>query len=347
MELFKKIYHGLNLMGNRIINAKVDLPTDPKHIASKEYSDSQQIYDTPAANQITQSPKFSWIGAIKGKTWREIIDLLVYPNVKPDYFNPVLKVEEFTCNGQYETIIQKYLVFNYTNLSVKVKYATDNFAEREGLSACVLAVQNGASLATFTATDLSGAGTIEATFEVKPDTRIFLRRHFGPAPNIKLDTYGNPSIPDEFKIGYDAEAEITDLVFGQICTRYNPVYSKPISISELPLHQANDVKTAEEILAMGYVKYLDHTFTANADAIYSFLIPEQLFDQFMLSNILYKGDLISKTNRVEILKEWLTNETNGEKQPITIDAQPYVICSFDFGYFTEQMNSRLYFTKIM
>ena len=35
-----KIFRSYDFLGNKIINAKVDLPTDVKHIASKEYVDA-------------------------------------------------------------------------------------------------------------------------------------------------------------------------------------------------------------------------------------------------------------------------------------------------------------------
>ena len=36
----RKIFRSYDFLGNKILNAKVDLPTDVKHIASKEYVDA-------------------------------------------------------------------------------------------------------------------------------------------------------------------------------------------------------------------------------------------------------------------------------------------------------------------
>lgn len=106
-QLFKKIFHGLDMRWNRIINVRTDMGDEAyqnsETVTNKGYVEQMTTYDTQTAIEFgcdtvkypdrtpNRSP-FWWMRDMitYNKSWKAIIDQLVHPNIKPVYLNPEL-----------------------------------------------------------------------------------------------------------------------------------------------------------------------------------------------------------------------------------------------------------------
>lgn len=114
--MFKKIYRGFNLMGNRIKNVKVDTPTHEENPVTKKYADDQVTYDTESSSK--QSTKFPWLNNVEGDNVKEVFDKLIYPLVLPEFFETDIKNLIIESNETYLTTLGNSLNVFGDNLNL-------------------------------------------------------------------------------------------------------------------------------------------------------------------------------------------------------------------------------------
>lgn len=141
---YKKIKHGLDLLGNKIKGAKVENPTDNEHIANKLYVDTSTTLDTPRAKSKVHSTKFSWVTDVADKSIKTVLEKLLFPVVNPEYKNPVLTsfsiINTGGTNNTYGSSISGTIDFHFTkndrnhsgDAYLKVNFLNGNSLNFEG-----------------------------------------------------------------------------------------------------------------------------------------------------------------------------------------------------------------------
>ena len=91
----KKIKQIYDFVGNKILNVKVNTPTDNEHPTNKGYVDINDTYDT-TLSQKPVSTKFNWVTNINNLKIKTVLDKLLYPVVNPVYENPSFSFHHFS-----------------------------------------------------------------------------------------------------------------------------------------------------------------------------------------------------------------------------------------------------------
>lgn len=200
LNWIKNIWHGLNLRGNKIINAVIDPPAISTDIANKEYVDSNNLMNTELAVERETSDRFPDIVNVQTKTVKEVLDDVLFPVIPPLYFNP--EIEDYTIillnsidNIIYEQNLSKF------KFVCTFKTLNDRLPSNPGV---IEVKYDDGSKQTFQS-DLALNDSDEINFEIsniKFVSGIKYLRSYSPA-NSKLDNYGNINIPFDFTVNYD------------------------------------------------------------------------------------------------------------------------------------------------
>lgn len=234
--LFTKIYKSIDLRWNKLINARTDnvpedekemKPTEPNYdgelIINRDYVDSKTTYDTEKVKKYNNPFLQWWMKNISGKTYKELWDDLLFPRLAPKYVNPEfydirIEYSDIYKNGNkhvlfYGQTIKGRIYFKITesdrdsNLTASLRITYPNNVRPE-------IIYNSVTTSSDSYIDFEFLFIDGMTFNLE---KVFL------AADVKNDTYGDPSIPDDFKINYTLIKNVTDLLTNEICI-YSPCY---------------------------------------------------------------------------------------------------------------------------
>ena len=331
MEWFKKIKHGLNLVGNKIINAKVDNPTQNEHISNKQYVDLGDKYDTTLATTKPVSTKFNWVNNVGNTTIKSTLDKLLFPIVYPIYYNPTLISYQFisiNTSNFFNSFINGKLIFNIDNgdRHTTVKYKL------------IIKVINQVEL-IFESIDKD---TLEINFNFlwKNIEYIKLTQIFTPV-DIKNDSDEQPYIDNNFNSTYDFEYifEIPKIekelnIKKQLLSKLGETESNVL------LNLSKDESTLKQEFITGNTINLISQVSSNTSTLNSctLLIHESQINS-LNGNIMF----LNNTGNYYSIQEFLPNKyvlrnTNNEKLFVTFLDGNYYLCFIEnLGKFSENM----------
>ncbi len=315
----KKIFWAFDFRNNKILNAKVNTPTQNQHIANKEYVDSAGVnasYDTVKA-QTYQTPfLFNLMGNIFEKTFKQIFDDLFFPRVLPTYLNPEVIITNILCTSHNDYYNQQVtLDFSFTLFS--------NDRNPAGLSQIV--VNNGVTIQTFNDA-FPGSGKITCNFLLLPGTTFTFKRQYGVANSTKQDSYGIDYTPVEFESTFELSQDI-------IVNKINglDILNSPM-ISDLRLSEG--IPTYDETNISSQFSYKTiFTIPDNTEGIYDFLIPEDIKIKLLNGYSMFFND-------IEMVDSWCSLNST-----ITFNGIVYNKYQFNFGIFDNNKTFVLKFKK--
>ena len=325
------IFHGLNLRGNKIVNARVDTPTENTHIPNKIYVDTASTYDTTKATQFPTSPKFSWMNALSGKTIKEILDMLFFPVIAPTYTNPILT--EATIKFPENQLLDNgfYQLFSGQTVPFSIKCSLSVSDRLSDQIIRVVARYEDTSELSFYGTTTNGIDTITGDMPIKSGMTISVERLYEESAIIKNDNYGNPSIPEPFTIPLNFVEDITSKIFNESNLSESPLVA-PFDVALDTILIENAELLFDDLNATyGFTKNHMVNLLSSGSSYYWILIPKELYDR---SNILIAYDGIQEN----LLKSWLYSAT------ITVNGIEYVACKINFGVFKTSSVAKLIFT---
>lgn len=190
----KKIKQIYNFVGNKILNVKVNTPTDNEHPTHKKYVDDNDTYDT-TLSQKPVSTKFNWVNNVNGLKIKYVLDKLLYPVVNPVYENPSFTFQHFS----FETnkIIEDQIIGSMLFLTIK---NADRTPINNKTTLQVIDLQNNATSFEVEENDF----IVKIGFELKFDTlkEIKVRKQYNIA-TVKNDSDGNPFVDNNFNSTYE------------------------------------------------------------------------------------------------------------------------------------------------
>lgn len=190
---YKKIRHGLDLLGNKIINAKVNNPVDLEDIANKQYVDVGDKYDTVLSTTKPVSTKFDWVQNVGNTTLKSTLDKLLFPIVYPKYLNPTLKEFKFNTNDE----------INFVNSNIEgiLNFDINNNDRLPTISYKLIVKRTDENELIFSSLDKDSL-SIPFSFVWKNIEYIKLTQIFTPV-TIKNDSDGNPYSDNSFNTTFN------------------------------------------------------------------------------------------------------------------------------------------------
>lgn len=208
MSGIKKFFQSIDLRNNKILNAKVETPTETQHIANKEFVESQQKYDTTKAQTYNNPFKFDWITNVYNKTFKQILDDLFFPRVLPTFTNPEFTIQNFYLYDYPNYNNGKFIIFDKQSITFTliIKLTTN---DRLPLDLPILKVYNNTSIQTYAATqivdDLIYFENISFIVN-KSNLQFKVIQNFDIAAP-KLDSYNAPYLETGFELPYLLEKD--------------------------------------------------------------------------------------------------------------------------------------------
>ena len=313
MNFFKNI----NLRGNKILRGRVDMPTHPEEIASKEYVDTGTVYKTTKAQTYTTPFKFNWLSNLYGKNIRDIFDDLFFPRILPTFLNPIFSEFEMRAMGG---INPKIIVIGVNN-NLQIDCA---ITPNDRSSSQVFEFNIGSS--TFNSDDTSNEFNQLKTDIVPMSTEVSISKVFN-ASTPKPDTYNDDYLMPGFNMPYTLQkTNYPD----DICLML------PMCYSNLNLQGVIDsVGINNNIITNSDLIKFNNSIIMqpNVTNVKTLLIPKKLIDgQNIIDkyNIIFNGTHypnfdISNFDTIEL--EWTDYDS-------TVYIVEYYIKEIDFGYYT-------------
>jgi uncharacterized protein (TIGR02145 family) len=289
-----KIFKSFDFRGNKIINAKVDTPTDSKHIANKEYADSGKIYDTAKA-ELYQNPfRFRRITNVFGKTFKEVFDDLLFPRIYPNFLNPTLNFlfckYAFPNNEIIEvtSVENKYLVYYDQPTKLEFDYSLI-LNDRSKISLAYLRITDpSVNQSYFYETPLT-IGKIICNFIPKPNMVFEFFADFGPSV-IKNDSYNEPYREAGFESNYPIIENITSELNKRVIFLDSPLFSE-IRETENTQYDISNIPTTFNIGKEVFIPKQN-------EGLFDLIIPKQNIDILEKINNFFHIEL-SKTKNIE------------------------------------------------
>jgi hypothetical protein len=316
---FKNIFRGYNFWGNKIINAKTDNPTHPKHLVNKEFVEKSLVYETEKSLQYQNPFKQWWITNINQKTLLQIFDDLFFPRILPEYLNPTAKCE-FILNINSKT--NQKIIYNGKNyVGVLFFELTGNDRVKDNnLAKIVIEYPSTANSIEFFSEELTDTGRIDFNFTIAKDMKIFFVQNY-LASVVKQDSYGENYITSEFSNSYELRVELTEQ------------FKSKFSISDLywispnlPEETTPNYTEAQILSTFTNSNFLN--FGPNNYGIYHILVPIdnfktlifQFFDfntvQFIAAEVFLPNNLLN----------------HGGLTTIDVNQESFYIIEVNFGY---------------
>jgi len=336
MSGIKKFFQSIDLRNNKILNGKVETPTQNQHIANKEFVEEFQNYDTTKANTYNNPFKFDWITNIYNKTFKQILDDLFFPRVLPTFTNPVVELFSFKLFDYPNQFDGKYIVFNNQpitfNLTVRI---TNN--DRLPLDMPLLKVYNDITIQTYSPTRIEGDlfEYENIIFKFNKETAQFKIVNNFDVALAKPDSYGDTYLKPGFEIPYilDEDVVANDVnLFNHISIRESLMFRNQ-TIENLPDSLYTD------IILDGPVP-VDFSFTKNIyfnegmQGLFDILIPTD----FLPTDFLLFADIYDNSGATpKLIKRIDLNEILIQDWDLTLIADwytEYMYYQLNLGYFS-------------
>jgi hypothetical protein len=209
----KKIFQSFDFRGNKLINTKTNTPTDSEHIVPKSYVDENTKYNTQKADDYGNSPKFSWVTNVFNKTFKQLFDDLLFPQINPIYLNPTFSNIDLFVFDEYNITLDKKAIFLNRLTKFRIDYKISESDRISGVTPKIIIVTNDNNTTEYLGTLTSDVeGFIEFEFIFTNILSITLRKEFQEATVTKQDNYGNDYIPNDFTINYNLDFDVLNLI---------------------------------------------------------------------------------------------------------------------------------------
>jgi hypothetical protein len=344
MGFIQKIYKSLDFTGNRIKNLRVDTPEETinsedignqhyneikEFVANKEYVDKISSYDSPLVKMFGKSLVFDWVTNINNKSIKEVLEILLFPRIKPKYIDATVDSVNVIINeNKTPKRKNKYLVFDDAQRTLTNHYYIEiqlNPNDRVSTKAGQLLIYNADNsevVGTITATDTNETiQKFEFDFRLNASNKIFFERIYTEAKSIKKDTRGD-----------DSQIENPNWVLKTDITK--DIHSN-ISFETCYLFSGFVESLTDEVTPTGNLS--KHNFIlipANTKCIIDVAIP--------IKNL--KGELraayYDKSNNLKYSESIYAFEL---KNSITVDDIEYNLNRYYLGYFEKE--TKLYFIR--
>ena len=216
MGFIQKIYKSLDFTGNRIKNLRVDTPEETinsedignqhyneikEFVANKEYVDKVSNYDSPLVKKFGKSLVFDWVTNINNKSIKEVLEILLFPRIKPKYIDATVNSVNVIINeNKTPKRKNKYLVFDDAQRTLTNHYYIEihlNPNDRISTKAGQLLIYNDDNsevIKAVTATDTNETvQKFEFDFQLNSSNKIFFERIYTEAKSVKKDTQNEDS----------------------------------------------------------------------------------------------------------------------------------------------------------
>ena len=373
---FTKIYKSIDLRWNKLINARTnhipdeevnDKPDAPNYdgeiIINRKYVDDKTTFDTEKVNKYGKPFLQWWMDNISGKSFKEVLDDLLFPRLFPRYVNP----EFYDVYFEFEDVYKngnKHMLFYGQRIKGRLHFKTTE-SDRESNVTTVLRINYTGNIfpeVTFTSATTGLESYIDFEFNfIDTVMNVTLEKQFLAAP-IKQDTYGDDSIPDDFKTNYLLTKNITDLLYQKEICLFSPCYKLVTNYDNDGNPQGNGITETFNSPAINKDK-LTGTYgftigdkfliTGNQESELYLLLPVETTETKNIMNFnnsryffeLYRGDLL--IDKVEIPKDSLLRGNITQKFcPVKYhnssnDITKMIECIYHFGIYTEDMFGRI------
>jgi hypothetical protein len=274
-----KFFRNVNMMGNRIINLRVNDPVEPDEPVNKKFAEKTITYDTEKVNRYGRPFTFNWMQNVLNFDFKAVLDDLFFPEINPIYYNPQVEFLDFVLNDYEQQYLGKWLLFNHKNYRFSLKVKFTNF-DRDSFELPYLLVDNDGVETSITPTlFINNIATFEIiNLKLKQDSLKFkIGRLYGPSNVTKQTTYGNDYIPYDFQVTYLLEKDYLPEfnIFESLMIRNQTVNGKPADIIN-----GNPVPNTFVYTNRFYIN-------SNTDGIIDFLIPENDLHKYVLKIFLY------------------------------------------------------------
>lgn len=346
MAKFRKIWFGLDLRNNKLINAKTNTPTDSEHIAPKSYVDINTTYDTSKAQTYQNPPKFPWITNVYNKSFKQIFDELFFPVIYPTYTNPSFNnmkinvIDEFSIQGGKKGIFEDRI--NKFRIDYKIS-ASDRVS---GIVPKIIIVNNSNTTYEFNGTETSDTeGFIEWEFLWRDIQSITLRKVFEESSTIKNTNYGVPYIPVEFTINYNLDFDVLNFINKNYLLFPPILYRNDIDDESIEIIDSIVDGDLLSLPVGAYKKFVkDRQFIVDGDTnLYIFGIPEPLYNKSDL--ILHIGLTQNHIDFSMLSDNYDGSETGPNIKTLEYFGRniKYFFGVLDLGYYTEPKKVNLQF----
>lgn len=356
MGIFKKIFRSYDFRNNKIINVKTDTPTNPEHITNKDYVDSKVIYNTALPEENSTSFVFPWAKNLFEKTFKQVFDDLLFPQINPEYYNPEIKNISFEFDSQI--INNKYLLFKDITIPAKIKFTLKHndrdliASDGDNIKLEIKTLNNNYIFEIYGDVTANLEDTYEIDFDFKElgniyfiesgfdiidvITAITLSARYGDANKTKQDTYGNNYTPVDFTQVYTVETELYNNVFDNNILVECPLFQR-ILTEGIPTYG-----TTEDILS-DFKTFLKINVTNTVLPIIDLLIPKYIIDNYPnIKAVVYNSEN-EILNTKYLQKNWITYYTNGDEMSIASTETIYKKYQYNFGVYNENIVIKLFF----
>lgn len=352
-DTLQKIYNSFDFRGNRIKRLRVDTPSEtPDYrqagyeiakdfVANKEYVDKCTTYDTPKAYKYKNPFKQWWMKNVQGLPYKELLDDLLFPRLKPIYVDPTVDYCKITVFDSSLVTIDnyknksepakffgnltntKYVIYAGQTVEMRFSIGTTPNDRISGVAGEITVYDSiGTKLYGFNSDATNDSySNIKCRFIYQKDYRIIFTKKFTVCP-VKNDSYNEPSPVDA--VNYTLTYDVTEQ-FERECFICDSILTYK--------------STTEGILDTDLSKYLVSNkciFSAEQDGLFNIAIPEQLNIQEY--QLLFEGYSITETKSVPVVNGNLTVKQIMGPGTTTITKQvfngiTYSVFQFNFGYF--------------
>jgi hypothetical protein len=350
----KLIFRAYDFMNNKILNAKVDTPTEDNQIANLKTVNDSVLYDTQKAQTYNNSFKHSWLTELYQKSLKTIFDDLFFPRILPIYNNPLITptiLVENSCiisdpiSGNVKNII---FIGKQLNATFKFDIALNDRLTTEN-PGYIEIISGGSTQQVFYTGNFSDLiGEINFDFVYTPGITIKYKQDFSESQE-KQDSYGDNYISPEFSVITTLEIDIIQILL------INSIFLDSPMISNIPrLQEEIPTYLDADILSL-FTKTNEITIAGDNEVIYDILIPTSIVYKNQAVNypiyavishefINKPGGHYQKLNDILLNYDWLTYYTKNLEYVIVEDIE-YIKCQFNFGYFSENTKITLFFGK--
>jgi len=308
MSGIKKFFQSIDLRNNKILNGKVETPTENQHITNKEFVESQQKYDTTKSQNYSNPFKFDWITNVYNKTFKEILDDLFFPRVLPIFENPEFSIEHFYLYDYPNYNNGKFIIFDKQSITFTliIKLTTN---DRLPLDLPLLKVYDNTSIQTYAATqiinDLIYFENISFILN-ESNLQFKVVQNFDVASS-KLDSYNNSYIAPGFELPYLLEKDFKSDIEDSL-TIIDSYLCRNQTIENLPDSWYNDIIVGEPI-PEDFARTKKLYVLEGQQALFDLLIPTNFLpnDYYLLADIYDVSEVTPKLIQQFYLNDKLIN----------------------------------------
>lgn len=340
MSGIKKFFQSIDLRNNKILNGKVETPTQNQHITNKEFVESQQKYDTTKAQTYNNPFKFDWITNVYNKTFKQILDDLFFPRVLPIFQNPEIKLLNFELLDYPNYDNNKYIIFDKQSITFTLVIQITN-NDRLPLDLPLLKVYDNTSIQTYSPTLI-----IENTFYYQNISFIVNQNELQfkivnnfAVSSSKNDSYGDAYLETGFELPYLLNFDLFDEINQYLIIKQSMMFRNQ-SIENYPDDWYSDIIDGEEIPdGFSFTKKI--YFDSGVQGLFDVLIPNNFLPS---NNYLLIAEIYDNSESIpKLLTQHILNDILIDNWDITLINDWY--SDSDYKYY--QLNFGYYSTDIM